>query len=117
MGYVVRRWLGALSSVMLMSLAVPAQARTSTGSIGASYAYPDRVVQTYLEACGGTATDRVSQPIMQAVCVCTIEEFQTSFSLRTFQQMGQAIKAGREVPEMDQIMSDCARQVMLRPDI
>lgn len=103
--------LTALCSFVAASGVMPAQARTS---IGMRYAYPDKVVQTYLEACGGTATDRVSQPVVHAVCVCTITEFQNTFSLKEFRELGQAIAIGREVPAMDQIMLDCARQVMLR---
>jgi hypothetical protein len=103
--------LTTLCGFVAASGAMSAQARTS---IGMRYEYPDKVVQTYLEACGGTATDRVSQPVVHAVCVCTIDEFQNTFSLREFRELGQAIQAGREVPAMDQIMLDCARQVMLR---
>jgi hypothetical protein len=117
MCYVVRSvgrwglWVSALGSLMLLNFGSPAQARSA---IGRQYAYPDQVVQTYLDACGGRATDRVSQPVVYAVCVCTIDEFQTTFSLTEFRELGQAIQAGREVPAMDQIMLDCARQVMLR---
>jgi hypothetical protein len=103
--------LTALCSFMAASGALPAQARSS---IGIKYAYPNQVVQTYLDACGGTGTDRVAQPVVHAVCVCTIDEFQNTFSLKEFRALGQAIAIGREVPVMDQIMLDCARQVMLR---
>jgi hypothetical protein len=102
--------LTVLCGFVAASGAMPAQARASIGK----YSYPDQVVQTYLEACGGTGTDRVAQPVVHAVCVCTIAEFQNTFSLQEFRELGQAIAIGREVPVMDQIMLDCARLVMLR---
>ncbi len=113
MRYVGRSGLvvSVLGGLLLANFAGSVQARTS---IGMKYKYPGKVVQTYLAACGGTATDRVSQPVVNAVCVCTIDQFQQTFSLKEFRQLGQAIQAGREVPAMDQIMLNCARQVMLR---
>ncbi len=120
MRYVRRsRWclsvLGSvLGSVWVASFALPAQARTS---IGMKHPYLTSVVQTYIAACGGTATDRVAQPLVHSICVCTIEAFQTQFSLREFRAMGQAIQAGQSVPEMEQVMLDCARQVLPKPTI
>jgi hypothetical protein len=101
---------------------LPVQARTAMVSdrpavIGMKYVYPASVVQTYVAACGGTATDRVAQPLVHSICVCTIEQFQTQFSLREFRAMGQAIQTGQAVPAMDQVMLDCARQVLPRPTI
>jgi hypothetical protein len=114
MRYVCRSgwYLSALGSFLVASFALPAQARTS---IGVKHVYPAAVVQTYVAACGGTATDRVAQPLVHSICVCTIDEFQNQFSLREFRTMGQAIQAGQAVPEMDQVMLDCARQVLPEP--
>jgi hypothetical protein len=108
--------LGSLvvANLVLPSFALPVQARTS---IGMKYVYPQSVVQTYVAACGGTATDRVAQPLVHSICMCTIDEFQNQFSLREFRAMGQAIQAGQAVPEMDQVMLDCARQVLPQPAI
>jgi hypothetical protein len=105
---------GVASFVGMASFALPAEARTS---IGTKYVYPTSVVQTYLSACGGTATDRVAQPLVHSICVCTIDEFQNQFSLQEFRAMGQAIQAGQAVPQMDQVMLDCARQVLPQPTI
>jgi hypothetical protein len=107
---------------LVASCALPAQARTAMVSdrsavIGVKHVYPTSVVQTYMAACGGTATDRVAQPLVQSICVCTIGEFQNQFSLREFRAMGQAIQAGQSVPKMDQVMLDCARQVLPKPTI
>jgi hypothetical protein len=102
-------YLSALGSFLVTSFALPAQARSL---IGMNHVYPASVVQTYMAACGGTATDRVAQPLVHSICVCTIDVFQNQFSLREFRAMGQAIQAGQPVPKMDQVMLDCARQVL-----
>jgi hypothetical protein len=107
--------VGAIGSLLAVNFALPAQARSSSQM---KYQYPETVVQVYVEACGGSATDRVSQPIMHSICVCTIEEFQNTFSLREFRRLSQMLKAGQETPAaMERIMGDCVRQVMLRPDV
>jgi hypothetical protein len=114
--------LSVLGSFWVASFALPVQARTAMVSdrrsvIGMKYVYPPSVVQTYVAACGGTATDRVAQPLVHSICVCTIGKFQNQFSLREFRAMGQAIQAGQSVPKMDQVMLDCARQVLPKPTI
>jgi hypothetical protein len=108
-------WVGAIGSLLVANFALPAQARSSSAM---KYQYPETVVQVYVEACGGSATDRVSQPLMHSICVCTIEEFQNTFSLREFQRFSQILKSGHETPAaMERIMGDCVRQVLLRPDV
>ncbi|MBE9028428.1 hypothetical protein IQ266_01495 [filamentous cyanobacterium LEGE 11480] len=108
----------ALVGVMTVGVALPVQATGSRQSSRFTYEYPEKVVQAYVSACGNEATDRVPQPVMQAICVCTIEEFQNEFSLPEFRAIGQAIQEERDVPpEMNRIMSDCVRQVMVRPNV
>jgi hypothetical protein len=111
--------VGAIGSLLAVNFALPATAHSLAHSASPqTYQYPESVVQVYVEACGGAATDRVSQPIMHSICVCTIEEFQNTFSLREFQRLSQLLKAGQETPAaMERIMGDCVRQVMLRPDV
>jgi hypothetical protein len=114
--------LSVLGSFWVASFALPAQARSLMVSdrpevIGMKHVYPVSVVQTYMAACGGTATDRVAQPLVHSICVCTIDAFQNQFSLREFRAMGQAIQVGQAVPKMDQVMLDCARQVLPQPTI
>lgn len=82
------------------------------------YQYPATVVEAYVGACGSEATEMLSQPMMQDICLCTIEEFQQYYSLREFRDIGQTIAAGGDAPsDMKRITSDCVQQVMLRPDV
>jgi hypothetical protein len=80
-----------------------------------AYEYPANIVDTYLSACGSEGTDQIPQPVMQEICVCTIEAFQATYSLDEFRAIGQALSKQESVPDgMEQIMTDCAGKVMLR---
>jgi hypothetical protein len=80
-----------------------------------AYEYPENIVDTYLNACGGEGTDAIPQPVMQEICICTIEEFQTAYSLDEFRTIGQALSKNEPLPDsMEQIMTNCAGKVMLR---
>ncbi|NJN49855.1 MAG: hypothetical protein HC805_08950 [Alkalinema sp. RL_2_19] len=111
-------FVSVLLGVSAVSMSRPVQATGSMNGNRPTYQYPEAVVQTYVQACGSAATDRVPQPVMREICLCTIEAFQDEFSLPEFRAIGQAIQAARDVPPaMNLIMSDCVQQVMLRPDV
>lgn len=121
MSYVLRSLAqsGLVMTVLLSGLAIggaiSAQAEPSNDR---RYEYPVAVVQAYVNACGSEGIEPIPQPVMYEICVSTIEEFQNEFSLDAFREIGQSIRANRDLPPaMYEIMADCMQQVMLRPDV
>jgi hypothetical protein len=109
------------SAAAMLVEAVPATAVSAvTVKSGEKYQhpYPDEMVGAYVKTCSNAGGKRIPASIMTAICTCTIEEFQNTFSLSEFTAIGDSIEKGKGVPPaMTKIMEDCVEQVVNRPNV
>ena len=71
-------------------------------------AFPDALVSAYLTACENAATSDTNK--VAAYCQCTIDKFQSTYSLAEFINLAQRLTAGDFPPEAKTIVFDCAVQ-------
>jgi hypothetical protein len=100
------------------ALAETALVQATKSSEKYQHPYPSDMVEAYTKTCSNAGGKRIPRSVMSAICTCTIEEFQNTFSLKEFTAIGDSIEKGKGVPpEMTKIMEDCVEQVINRPNV
>jgi hypothetical protein len=110
--------IGSFTAIALLGLPAVGMA-TQKAENTPKNPYPEEIVTGYVEECSSAGGEKVPKNIMNAICVCTIEEFQNTYTLKEFKKIGEAIEQGRTKdvpPQMTTITEDCVKEVLTPPN-